>query len=1076
VPELDELLDRYIRDGNVAAMDEIVARTRDRLLATARRIGDPQDAEDTVQATYYALLRRGAEPLDAPLIAWLLTVAVRIAYRRKAARRREVALAEQLSVASDDPGPSQSAAHAERNRNLREHVARLPGKYRDVLVLRYLEGLSGKECARLLECSETALRTRLKRARRLLRSRLHPRVSHGLLALPWWLADARAAPLGVAMKTKIAAVALLIAVAPLIYVGRDFGRADRVERSDREASVPAKSAQKKSPDDAADEETLPPPVDLTAVDRDRDVHGTVVDADGKPVAGAVLELVEFPWRRVTVLNMDGRDEEERGPKTRSAADGTYCIPWQRARVGWLRVSADGFAERLVPLVQAGERMRVVMDEGATLVVIASDAGGDPVEGASVRFFRAGGHDRAFGRQHRGTTDADGRCVLRGVYGPSSGYVALEHRVHGAPGWTEAVIPEPGGRVEVECVFPETRVLRGRVTDADTGNPVARARVGMGWVQRLAVTTGEDGRYELPGWSGSGFEELHVSHPAYGRQGAVVGSAETVDFELSAGDRVVGRLVDEAGVAVVGARLAALGSLERRREQVLSRGYAVSRADGSFAIPGLRRDMGHALIVLARGLGRVLYDFDPAGGTVDLGTVVLRPGLSVEGRVVDEAGDALARVPVVLSGANADRRRYEPTRADPNDFYGEHEERVTDDLGRFRFRDLASGTYTVKATREGGVEVKREVHLGDVDARGVVLAFEVIRGVVVRVVGPDGEPVRGAYVAARSGEEPLQGETDERGEAVLRAVGALTDLHVPFVHQPDADVPHLFPSEREDAGVGRHEVEIVLERGAWISGVVRTPDGKPLPRGYVNAEVGGEKVASGKTNDEGEFRFAVARDARVDLVFAGAVQEGGVIAHEWKGVLRGVSAGARDQVLRLRELEKRPLIVRVVDPDGNPVAGLSVHCMPPAPRQPYAATGGDGRAVFEALPRRKCTIRVLGSSRPAGEFVPPESVEVVPDGQEITLKCLPGRSIRGRVNVEARAGVRVQQDVDGKLCHLGYADSEPDGSFRVGVPASAGNGPFVVEARVRSRGKMLSGRVEEVYVGGPEPVIELRPTK
>ena len=102
VRDLNRLLRSYERTGYVGAMEKIVAATRGRLLATARRIGDPQDAEDTVQATYHALLRRRRGPLDGPLIAWLITVTVRIAYRQKAARRRETALNETFKRAGVD--------------------------------------------------------------------------------------------------------------------------------------------------------------------------------------------------------------------------------------------------------------------------------------------------------------------------------------------------------------------------------------------------------------------------------------------------------------------------------------------------------------------------------------------------------------------------------------------------------------------------------------------------------------------------------------------------------------------------------------------------------------------------------------------------------------------------------------------------------------------------------------------------------------------------------------------------------------------------------------------------------------
>ncbi len=50
-------LNRFLHAGDARAMEEFVATTRPRLLKAARRIGAPQDADDSVQAAYHALLQ-----------------------------------------------------------------------------------------------------------------------------------------------------------------------------------------------------------------------------------------------------------------------------------------------------------------------------------------------------------------------------------------------------------------------------------------------------------------------------------------------------------------------------------------------------------------------------------------------------------------------------------------------------------------------------------------------------------------------------------------------------------------------------------------------------------------------------------------------------------------------------------------------------------------------------------------------------------------------------------------------------------------------------------------------------------
>jgi hypothetical protein len=89
-------------------------------------------------------------------------------------------------------------------------VDRLPPKYRDAVVLHYLEGLTTKEVASLLQTSQAAVKKRLQRARRLLVGALAPWLAYPLLAVPWLLADtARASSAFVAagvMKCKTAAM------------------------------------------------------------------------------------------------------------------------------------------------------------------------------------------------------------------------------------------------------------------------------------------------------------------------------------------------------------------------------------------------------------------------------------------------------------------------------------------------------------------------------------------------------------------------------------------------------------------------------------------------------------------------------------------------------------------------------------------------------------------------------------------------------------------------------------------------------------------------------------------------------
>jgi RNA polymerase sigma factor (sigma-70 family) len=169
-------------------MESFVAQTRRRLLKIAVGIGAPQDAEDSVQAAYHALLARSSLP-DAPLLPWLMTTVIRIAYRRKAVEKRQTRLAERLARPQVDSSAHDHLARSEVASLVRTEVERLPANYRHVLVLYYLQGLSSLEIAGLLDVTPSAVTTRLQRGRQLLRKRLDPRMTFGLLFVPWLLWD-----------------------------------------------------------------------------------------------------------------------------------------------------------------------------------------------------------------------------------------------------------------------------------------------------------------------------------------------------------------------------------------------------------------------------------------------------------------------------------------------------------------------------------------------------------------------------------------------------------------------------------------------------------------------------------------------------------------------------------------------------------------------------------------------------------------------------------------------------------------------------------------------------------------------
>jgi RNA polymerase sigma-70 factor, ECF subfamily len=154
-----------------------------------RLCGEPEAAKDLVQETFLNAYRgidrfRG----DAQISTWLYTIAsracLRMRRRRKGAPERELSLDEFIPTSDGEfhlqiPIDGLSPEAALQNKQLREAldtaINQLPKKYKMVLVLRDMEGLSAKEVGAIMGLNERAVKSRLHRARLFVRRELSAR-------------------------------------------------------------------------------------------------------------------------------------------------------------------------------------------------------------------------------------------------------------------------------------------------------------------------------------------------------------------------------------------------------------------------------------------------------------------------------------------------------------------------------------------------------------------------------------------------------------------------------------------------------------------------------------------------------------------------------------------------------------------------------------------------------------------------------------------------------------------------------------------------------------------------------------
>ena len=179
-----ELLER-IRAGDISACDDCVRIHSHGIYRLALRLmRDPADAEDVVQETFLSAFK-GIDRFDARsgLSTWLYRIAFNAAMMRLRRRRPEFVPVDRADEQEEDLPipeamvdwcllPEQELVRSEAREEMERAIGELPPKLRAVFVMRELEELSTEETAQALGLSEQAVKTRLHRARLLLRERL----------------------------------------------------------------------------------------------------------------------------------------------------------------------------------------------------------------------------------------------------------------------------------------------------------------------------------------------------------------------------------------------------------------------------------------------------------------------------------------------------------------------------------------------------------------------------------------------------------------------------------------------------------------------------------------------------------------------------------------------------------------------------------------------------------------------------------------------------------------------------------------------------------------------------------------
>jgi RNA polymerase sigma-70 factor (ECF subfamily) len=178
-----ELLERA-RRGDEAAFRQIVEAYTPRVFTLVRNlVRIPAEAEDVTQEVFYKVFAKlDSFREDSGFYTWIYRVAVNTAtdWLKRRRHDRSVLMDDmaRLPVVDEADTPTEDLSRRDVQAAVRAAMAKLPEKFRTILVLRELEGLPYEEIAKVLRISKGTVESRIFRARERLKKLLEPQLEN----------------------------------------------------------------------------------------------------------------------------------------------------------------------------------------------------------------------------------------------------------------------------------------------------------------------------------------------------------------------------------------------------------------------------------------------------------------------------------------------------------------------------------------------------------------------------------------------------------------------------------------------------------------------------------------------------------------------------------------------------------------------------------------------------------------------------------------------------------------------------------------------------------------------------------
>ncbi|MEO6594312.1 MAG: sigma-70 family RNA polymerase sigma factor [Planctomycetota bacterium] len=458
--------------------------------------------------------------------------------------------------------------------------------------------------------------------------------------------------------------------------------------------------------------------------------------------------------------------------------------------------------------------------GTLMVHVRHGDDKSPAVGVTMKVYRSGVDPRIEGS--RQVTDATGSVRFEGV---SPGRVAVaSDRAELA----KRVELGAGETVEIEYELAGGLNVNGIVVNA-MGAPVAGAMIEVAPLARVDTdaevlgTSGVDGRFFVRGSPTEALvgarAEGHCASPlvfVLGREG----SATEIRLQLgAAAGTVLGFVFDAQGRPLAGAAVLVgagrvSGIVARQNAAPPLPALVRSDAQGRFQATGVPPGR-QPVVARAPGCAPWQGTCDVVAHLLTSMRIELTAGATIRGCVRNTAGEPVAKAAVEV-GSWGDFAHYVAR---------------TGAAGLFELAGLPAGDLTLTAEHSADGKAEQRVRT---EADAVVdCVLQLSRGIELqgRVVDEAGGPISGAGVHAASREWQASAGTDHDGKFVVANCPAGQLLTVAVRKRGFAEL------RRADVDPSRGAVDWTVNRATVrISGIVRAPDGTPLPNARVSAVV------------------------------------------------------------------------------------------------------------------------------------------------------------------------------------------------------------------------------------------------